>query len=57
MFTQRRRRGQSFWIGKEIQIIVVGHFNGITHIGIEATSDLEILADELKDRELVNQDD
>lgn len=42
--------GESFWIGKDIQVIVLGYFNGITHIGIEAPHEIKIVRDEIKDK-------
>ena len=57
MLILQRHPGQSFWIGKEIQIILLGHFNGVTHIGIEAPKNTKILRDELRERELSDQDD
>jgi carbon storage regulator CsrA len=53
----RRLPGQSIWIGNEIQIIVLGHFNGITHIGIEAPPEIKILRDEVKHEKSGNQND
>ena len=57
MLILQRHPGQSFWIGKDIQVVVLGHFNGLTHLGIDAPTEIKILRDELKDRELSDKDD
>ncbi len=46
----QRHAGESIWINKDIQITILGHFNGITHIGIEAPSEIKISTVELEDK-------
>lgn len=53
MLILQRYSGQSISIGKDIQIIVLGHFHGVTHIGIEAPPEMKIIRDEIKDKEPV----
>lgn len=53
----QRYPGESFWIGKDIQVVVLGHFNGITHIGIEAPSEVKIVRDEVKNKEVSEKHD
>lgn len=48
MLILQRHPGQSIWIGKDIEIVVLGHSKGITRIGIHAPPDLTILRDEIK---------
>lgn len=57
MLILQRYPGQSIWIGKDIQVIVLGHFNGVTHIGIEAPHEIKIVRDEIKDKEQVQKND
>ena len=57
MLILQRHPGQSFWIGTDIQVVVLGHFNGLTHIGIKAPTEIKILRDELKDKEVSEKDD
>ena len=55
MLILQRNPGQAFWIGKDIQVVVLGHFNGITHIGIEAPPLIKNIKDELKEKEATNE--
>lgn len=48
MLILQRHPGQSIWIGKDIQIVVLGHSKGITRIGIDAPPDLTILREEIR---------
>jgi sRNA-binding carbon storage regulator CsrA len=43
--------GQPIWIGTDIKVVVLGHFNGFTHIGIEASHEFKIIKEELQSRE------
>ena len=43
--------GQALWIDKTIKVVVLGHFNGVTHIGIEAPHEIKITKEELQNRE------
>ncbi|HQW57924.1 MAG TPA: carbon storage regulator [Gammaproteobacteria bacterium] len=47
MLILKRCAGESIKIGKDIEIIVLGHSLGITRIGITAPKDTKILRKEL----------
>jgi carbon storage regulator CsrA len=47
----QRFAGQSISIGKDIQIIILGHYHGATHIGVVAPPEIKIVRDEIKDKE------
>ncbi len=51
MLILQRYAGQSISIGTDIQIIVLGHYRGATHIGVVAPPEIKILRDEIKDKE------
>jgi carbon storage regulator CsrA len=55
MLIFQRHPGESFWIDKNIQVIILGHFNGITHVGIESPAEIKIIRDELKNSELFHE--
>ena len=55
MLILQRQPGQSIWIGKDIQVVVLGHFNGITHIGIEAPRQIKIVRDEVRNEGSSNE--
>ena len=57
MLILQRHPGQSFWIGKDIKVVILGHFNGLTHIAIKAPTEIKILRDELREREASEKDD
>lgn len=50
MLILQRHAGQSIWINKEIRIIVLGHFRGVTHIGVEAPPETKITQGEIKEK-------
>jgi carbon storage regulator len=52
MLILQRQPGESFWIGKDIQIVILGHFNGVTRIGIKAPPEIKIVRDEINDKEM-----
>ncbi len=54
MLILQRCPGQSIWIGNDIQIVVLGHSNGITRIGINAPPDVTIMREEIKTKERLN---
>lgn len=43
--------GQSLWINQNIQIVVLGFFKGVSYIGIEAPSEVQITKAEFKYKE------
>ena len=47
MLILKRCAGESIQIGKDIQVIILGHSLGITRIGITAPKDIKILRKEL----------
>jgi carbon storage regulator CsrA len=47
MLILQRHPGQSIWIGKDIQIVVLGQSKGITRIGINAPPEFSILREEI----------
>ncbi len=55
MLILQRQPGQSIWIGKDIQIIVLGHSKGITRIGINAPEELVIVQEEIKPKERIKR--
>lgn len=55
MLILNRQPGQSIWIGNDIQVVVLGHSNGITRIGINAPPDVTIVREEIKTKEKVKQ--
>jgi carbon storage regulator CsrA len=55
MLILQRHPGQSIWVGKDIQIVVLGHSNGITRIGINAPVELTIVREEIKTKKKGNQ--
>ncbi len=48
MLILQRNSGQSIWLGNDIQIIVLGHSNGLTRIGINAPPELRIVREGIK---------
>lgn len=49
--------GQSFWINDDIQIVVLGFFKGITHMGIEAPPETRIVKAEPQHKKQFHKDD
>ncbi len=47
MLILKRCAGESIQIGKDIQVIILGHSLGITRVGITAPKDIKILRKEL----------
>ena len=47
MLILQRHPGQSIWIGKDIQIVVLGQSKGLTRIGINAPPKCTILREEI----------
>mgnify|MGYP003946028707 CR=1 FL=1 len=47
MLILKRVAGESIQIGKDIQVIILGHSLGITRVGITAPKDIKILRQEL----------
>lgn len=52
MLILQRHAGESIWINNDIQIVVLGHFRGVTRIGVKAPSEVRIVRDEIKDKEV-----
>ena len=48
---------ESVWINEDIQIVVLGFFKGVTHIGIEAPPETKIVKTEFKNKVQFNNDD
>jgi carbon storage regulator len=51
MLILKRQSGESVWIGDNIQITVLGNVNGTTRIGITAPPNINIVREELHNRE------
>ncbi len=47
MLVLKRCLGESIQIGKDIQVIILGHSLGITRVGITAPENIKILRSEL----------
>ncbi|HRA42985.1 MAG TPA: carbon storage regulator [Gammaproteobacteria bacterium] len=47
MLVLKRCAGESIQIGKDIQVIILGHSLGITRVGITAPENIKILRKEL----------
>jgi carbon storage regulator len=52
MLVITRRPGQSFLIGRDIEVIVLDSVGGSVRIGVRAPRDVPILRDELRDQVL-----
>ncbi len=59
MLILQRHAGESIWINNDIQIVLLGHFRGVTHVGIKAPPEAKIIPDEVKkkEKERNHQDD
>lgn len=55
MLVLTRRPGESFWIGKEIQVKILESFETSIRIGIKAPIDIPIKREELCNRESHNE--
>jgi len=49
MLVLTRYRGESIWIGENIQVTILGHSEKVTRLGIKAPEDVCIIREELKD--------
>lgn len=47
MLILKRVAGESIQIGKNIQVVILGHSLGVTRVGITAPKDIKILRQEL----------
>lgn len=57
MLILQRQPGQSIWIGKDIQIIVLGQSKGLTRIGINAPPDINIVREEIKHKKRISRNE
>ena len=51
MLILQRHTGESVWIGDDIQVTVLSNVNGTTRIGITAPQKINIVREELRNRE------
>ena len=51
MLILKRQSGESIWIGDNIQVTVLGNVNGVTRIGITAPQKINIVREELRNKE------
>lgn len=51
MLVITRRRGQRFRIGKDIEVVVAGVFDGKVRLGISAPKDVGIVRDDARSRQ------
>jgi len=51
MLILKRQSGESIWIGDNIQVTILGNVNGTTRIGITAPQKINIVREELRNRE------
>ncbi len=51
MLILNRQSGESIWIGDDIQVTVLSNVNGTTRIGITAPQKINIVREELRNRE------
>ncbi len=54
MLILKRQSGESIWLGENIQVTVLGSLNGTTRIGITAPPGINIIREELRNRELTH---
>lgn len=54
MLVLQRHAGESVWIGDNIQVTVLGNFNGTTRIGITAPQNINIVREELRNTEVAH---
>ena len=55
MLILKRQSGESIWIGDNIQVTVLGNINGTTRIGITAPQEINIVREELRNREATHE--
>ena len=55
MLILKRRSGESIWIGDNIQVTVLGNINGTTRIGITAPQKINIVREELRNKEVTHE--
>ena len=51
MLILQRQSGESIWIGDNVQVTILSNANGTTRIGITAPPEINIVREELRDRE------
>jgi len=51
MLILNRQSGESIWIGDDIQVTVLSNVNGTTRIGITAPQKINIVREELRNKE------
>jgi carbon storage regulator len=54
MLILQRHAGESVWIGDNIQVRVLGNVNGITRLGITAPQEINIVREELRNKEVAH---
>ncbi len=51
MLILKRQSGESIWIGDDIQVTILSNVNGTTRIGINAPQKINIVREELRNKE------